>query len=69
MTFNVIIGPAAISYQGSNGHTYWVGYTGGNQSTGIPRRSTDKAIKDAEKLERRNYDRANSNTKSTSSKS
>ena len=53
MSINVIRGPAAISYRGRNGHTYWIGYTSGNQSTGIPRRSSDKALEDARKLERK----------------
>lgn len=54
MTFNVITGPAALSYSGSNGHTYWMGYTSGHQSTGIPRRSAETAIQDATKLEGKN---------------
>ena len=57
MSFNVITGPAALSCPGANGHTYWMGYASGHQSTGIPRRSADKAIEDAENLERKNNDR------------
>ena len=56
MSFNVIIGPAALSYPGAKGHRYWIGYASGHQSTGIPRRSADIALQDAEKLERKNND-------------
>ena len=51
-TINVIVGPAALSYPGANGHRYWMGYASGHQSTRIPRRSADVALKDAKKLER-----------------
>lgn len=54
MTTNVIIGPAAVSYQSCDGYTYWIGFASGNQSTGILRRSADEAIADATKLERKN---------------
>ena len=57
MSFNVIKGPAALSYPGANGHRYWMGYASGHQSTRIPRRSADAALQDAEKLERKNNDR------------
>ena len=56
MSFNVIKGPAALSYPGANGHRYWMGYASEHQSTGIPRRSPDKALEDARKLERKNND-------------
>ncbi len=55
--FEVTKGPAALSYPGCNGHKYWMGYASGHQSTGIPRRSSEKALEDAEKLERENNDR------------
>lgn len=54
MSITVMTGPAALSFQGCNGQTYWMGYASGHQSTGIPRRSPDKALEDAEKLERKN---------------
>lgn len=57
MSFNVIVGPAALSYPGVNGHRYWMGYASGHQSTGIPRRSADMALEDAKKLERNKNDR------------
>ncbi len=52
MSYNVIRGPAALSYLGCNGHTYWVGYASGNRCTGIGRKSAKVAIEDAKKLER-----------------
>jgi len=52
MSMTVITGPAALSYVAANGHTYWMGYASGHQPTGIPRRSADKAIEDARKLEK-----------------
>jgi len=51
--WNVIRGPTALSYSGCNGHRYWIGYASGNQSTGISRRSANKALEDAKKLERK----------------
>ncbi len=54
MSMNVVIGPAALSYPGANGHTYWMGYASGHQQTGISRRSANEACQDAEKLERKN---------------
>ena len=56
MSINVIVGPAALSYPGCNGQTYWMGYASGHQSTRIARRSPDKALEDARKLERKNND-------------
>lgn len=56
MSINVNTGPAALSYPAANGHTYWMGYASGHQSTEIPRRSADKAIQDAINLERENLE-------------
>lgn len=61
MTIAVITGPAALSYPAANGHTYWMGYASGHQSTGIPRRSADTALQDATELERKNNDQITSN--------
>lgn len=63
MSFNIIKGPAALSYPGCNGHRYWMGYASGHRCTGIGRRSADMAIQDAEKLERKNNDQIASNNK------
>lgn len=49
--YNVIKGPAALSYKGCNGRTYWYGVASGNRRCGKIRCTSDKAIEDARKLE------------------
>ena len=56
MSVNVIKGPAALSYKGCNGHTYWYGVASRNRICHQLRRTSDKALEDAEKLERKNND-------------
>ena len=62
MSFNVIRGPAAFttSFLGAgegNGHVYWIGFASGNRSTWRRRKTADKALEDAEKLERKYHSR------------
>ena len=56
MLVNVIKGPAALSYKGCNGHTYWYGVASRHRICDKLRRTSDKALEDAEKLERKNND-------------
>ena len=51
--FNVIRGPAALSYKGCNGRTYWYGVASGNRICHKLRCASNKAIEDARKLEPR----------------
>ena len=57
---HVIKGPAALAYQGCNGHTYWFGIASHNRICHKLRRTSDKALEDAEKLEEKNDDRVTS---------
>ena len=50
--FNVIKGPAAFSYKGCNGRIYWFGVASGNRYCYKNRRTPERAIEDAKKLER-----------------
>ncbi len=50
---NVIKGPAALSYQGCNGHIYWYGVASRNRKCDKLRRNPERAIEDAKKKERR----------------
>ena len=57
MSVNVIKGPVALAYQGCNGHTYWFGVASHNRRCHKLRRTSDKALEDARKLERKKNDR------------
>ncbi len=61
MSVNVIVGPAALAYKGCNGRTYWFGVASHNRSCHKLRCTSEKAIQDAEKLERKNNDEITSN--------
>ena len=54
MSVNVIKSPVALAYQGCNGHTYWFGVASHNRRCHKLRRTSDKALEDARKLERKN---------------
>lgn len=60
MSINVIVGPAALSYRGCNGQTYWYGVASRHRICHKLRRTSDKALEDARKLERKNNDRITS---------
>lgn len=57
MSINVIRGPAALAYQGCNGHTYWYGVASHNCICDKLHRTSEKAIESAQKLERKNNER------------
>lgn len=49
--FRVIKGPAAFSYKGCNGRTYWYGVASGNRYCHKLRCTSDRALEDARELE------------------
>lgn len=49
--FNVIKGPAAFSYKGCNGRTYWFGVASRNRHCKRLRITSDRALDDARRLE------------------